>query len=97
MSHVLVCCRVAAGGTTPIKDQGACGSCVAFATVALAEFMHMRKYGTTNATTDLSEQVSNCAIAHDWKPYAPCTSTALLMLLAALLMQQSLPLTFRSS
>jgi hypothetical protein len=30
---------------------------VAFATTALAEFMHMRKFGTTNTTTDLSEQV----------------------------------------
>lgn len=34
-----------------------CGSCVAMATTALGEFMHMRKFGTSNTTTDLSEQV----------------------------------------
>jgi C1A family cysteine protease len=41
--------------TTPIRDQGACGSCVAFGTVAVLETMHKRLRQDPGLVTDLSE------------------------------------------
>lgn len=42
--------------TTPIKDQGGCGSCVAFGTLASLEaLLKIRKYKNSNKTIDLSE------------------------------------------
>jgi len=42
--------------TTPIKDQGGCGSCVAFGTLASLEAMlKIRTYKDNNKTIDLSE------------------------------------------
>lgn len=64
---------VEAGGTTVVKDQGLCGSCVAFATTALAEFMHMKKYHTNNMTTDLSEQVRHTVVVPHSNIHRSCT------------------------
>lgn len=41
--------------TTPVKNQGACGSCVAFGTVAVMETTHKRKANKPNSAIDLSE------------------------------------------
>ncbi|KAH7715949.1 hypothetical protein AAVH_16682 [Aphelenchoides avenae] len=42
------------GWVSPVKDQGQCGSCWAFATVSLEESVMMRAYGWSH---DLSEQI----------------------------------------
>jgi len=44
---------VAKGGVTPVKDQGQCGSCWAFSTMAAVEAVHKIK---TSKNVDLSEQ-----------------------------------------
>jgi hypothetical protein len=47
-----------AGGanyTTPVKDQGGCGACVAFGTVATMEHVARYTRGTANLSIDLSE------------------------------------------
>ncbi|MDJ0952857.1 MAG: C1 family peptidase [Acidimicrobiia bacterium] len=41
--------------TTPVKNQGACGSCVAFGTVAVLETTYKRKANQPNSPIDLSE------------------------------------------
>ena len=50
---------------TPIKDQGYCGSCWAFAPVAAAEAAHKIGYDNPDLELDLSEQylVSDCNLA----------------------------------
>jgi C1A family cysteine protease len=44
---------VAKGGVTPVKDQGQCGSCWAFSTMAAVEAVHKINSGST---VDLAEQ-----------------------------------------
>ena len=51
------------GGCTPIKNQGACGSCWAFGTVAPLESQIKIKYGKT---VDLSEQFLVSCNHNDW-------------------------------
>jgi C1A family cysteine protease len=41
--------------TTPVRNQGGCGSCVAFGTVAVMETTYKRKANQPNSTIDLSE------------------------------------------
>ncbi|MGA7759801.1 MAG: C1 family peptidase [Ilumatobacteraceae bacterium] len=41
--------------TTPVKNQGSCGSCVAFATVAVMETTYKRKSNQPSLAFDLSE------------------------------------------
>jgi C1A family cysteine protease len=41
--------------TTPVKNQGGCGSCVAFGTVAVLETTYRRAIGNPNLALDLSE------------------------------------------
>ncbi|MCB1028587.1 MAG: hypothetical protein KDB24_12595 [Microthrixaceae bacterium] len=41
--------------TTPVKNQGSCGSCVAFASVAVMETTHKRKTNQPGLVFDLSE------------------------------------------
>jgi C1A family cysteine protease len=41
--------------TTPVRDQGACGACVAFGTVAVLETMHKLLHQDAGLATDLSE------------------------------------------
>lgn len=53
------------GYATPVKDQGGCGSCWAFAAVATAESAVLKAKGITNQgnTINLSEQqIVNCVI-----------------------------------
>src|SRR5262245_31738893 len=46
---------------TPIKDQGGCGSCVSFGTLATVEGTFRRQRGDPNLAIDLSEaQLFNC-------------------------------------
>jgi len=51
------------GYATPIKNQGNCGSCWAFAAVGLLESMILKKNGTT---VDLSEQYVVSCNPYDW-------------------------------
>lgn len=41
--------------TTPVKNQGGCGSCVGFATVAVMETTYQRRHNKPNSGIDLSE------------------------------------------
>lgn len=51
--------------TTPVKDQGSCGSCWAFSAVAVTESQYDIASGNPNLNFDLSEEylVSNCSDA----------------------------------
>jgi C1A family cysteine protease len=70
--------RNAHGGdwTTPVRDQKACGSCVAFATVAVLEAMLKRHHGDAQLQPDLSEAhlffcgCGNCCDRGWWPSYA---------------------------
>jgi KDEL-tailed cysteine endopeptidase len=44
------------GVVTGIRDQGKCGSCWAFATIAVTESMFLIKNKTLSTSLDLSEQ-----------------------------------------
>jgi C1A family cysteine protease len=65
-----------ANWTTPIRDQKACGSCVAFATVGVLETMLKRYYGDAGLRPDLSEAhlffcgCGNCCEQGWWPSYA---------------------------
>jgi len=62
--------------TTPIRDQKACGSCVAFGTVSALEAMLKRHHGDPSLMPDLSEAhlffcgCGNCCDKGWWPSYA---------------------------
>jgi C1A family cysteine protease len=65
-----------ANWTTPIRDQKACGSCVAFGTVGVLETMLKRHQGDATLTPDLAEAhlffcgCGNCCSKGWWPSYA---------------------------
>jgi C1A family cysteine protease len=62
--------------TTSVRDQQACGACVAFAAVAVMETMLKRHYGNASLQPDLSEAhlffcgCGNCCNQGWWPTYA---------------------------
>lgn len=52
------------GGVNPVKDQGQCGSCWAFSTVASLEFMHWKKSTTLYSLSE--QQLVDCASDKQW-------------------------------
>jgi C1A family cysteine protease len=55
---------VAKGAVTPVKDQGACGSCWTFGTTGTVEGAHFIKHGKLLRLSE--QQIIDCAWGYEW-------------------------------